>query len=201
MCEQYQKYRDTLQTANTKTQEELDKSLITLSTVIIGVVLTLRQQISSSLPNFGFPIIMWLAVVFLLGCVLSVLVSHFLSLRVNQKIIDAIDKLQQEEGQDSISNQITKAYEETRFVRRANVCSALMFFLGLLTAVYFAALGAHDTMTGVTKRLEEGTVAPKLPTPKAVVPVGAPGAGNVAPKPPKQKPAQPAKPATKSGGQ
>lgn len=55
MREEYRKYSEGLQASNNKTQEELDKTLITLSTAIIGVVLAFRQQIVSGNPNLGFP--------------------------------------------------------------------------------------------------------------------------------------------------
>lgn len=140
--DQYKKYSENLQSANSKTQEELDKSLITLSTVIIGVILTLRQQIASSVPNIGFPVLMWIAITLLITCVLSVLISHFLSLWVNRRLIESIDNLQQAEDPVGFAEEVQRAHERTLWVSVNNYISAGLFFLGLVAAVSFAIYGA-----------------------------------------------------------
>ena len=134
--EQYLSYSQSLQTANNKTQEELDKSLITLCTVLIGVALTVRQQVSATNSGFGFPVSLWATIILLLLSILTVLLSHFLSLWVNQSIIDAIDNEKDLDG----------PYSKTRFVKMANYFSAGLFFVGLLTAVLFAFRAANGVL-------------------------------------------------------
>lgn len=139
---QYEKYSEGLQNANNKTQEELDKSLITLSTVIIGVILTLRQQISTSFPDFGFPFLMWLAIVLLVLCILAVLTSHFLSLHINQRLIQSIDECRSAEFPQRVLPKVEAAHAKTALVAFNNYLSAGLFFCGLVTAVAFAVSGA-----------------------------------------------------------
>lgn len=140
--EQYKKYGENLQSANSKTQEELDKSLITLSTVIIGVILTLRQQIAAGAPTLGFPIFMWIPITLLILCVLGVLISHFLSLWVNGRLIDAIDNLQQADDPLPLVPEVEKAHKKRLWVRVSNYASAGLFFFGLVATVAFAVYGA-----------------------------------------------------------
>lgn len=139
---QYEKYSEGLQSANTKTQEELDKSLITLSTVIIGVILTLRQQISTVMPGFGFPPLMWVTIVLLVLCVFSVLISHFLSLHMNQQLIKAIEECRDAQRPIDLLPRVEAVHRKTALVAVNNYMSAGLFFCGLVAAVAFAISGA-----------------------------------------------------------
>ena len=125
-----EEYKKNLIDINRKTQEEFDKSLITLSTVLIGVCLTLRQQFIVRDQTFGFPWPIVLALVCLLGCVAAVLASHRVSMAVNEKMIDAIS-----EGDDP-----NKYYDQTKRTRWLNASSTWLFFFGLGFTVLFASL-------------------------------------------------------------
>lgn len=126
-----QAYLDGLYKDNAGTRDELDKTLITLSTVTMGVVLTLRQQIANANPEvpLGFSPPFWWAVYALFTCITVVLVSHFVSMAVNQRIIRAIEGLTQWDG--AAHEALTRVQQNVRWVKALNVLSALAFLVGL----------------------------------------------------------------------
>lgn len=134
--EQYKEYSEKLYNYNNKTQEELDKSLISLSTILIGVNLTLRQQIAASNPKIDFPPLLLIALTVLTLCVASVLASHYLSISVNKTMIRDIDA----------GRHPHKSHSRSRFIELANTFSGWIFFLGLILTMLFAGLGTSGRL-------------------------------------------------------
>lgn len=133
----YIAYKEKLYEIDRKTQEELDKSLITLSTIVIGFCLTIRQQFVAQNSKFGFPTMFFIAIFLLILCIAAVLLSYRLSMKVNKKMIKAIDSLRAPD----------EHYSETRIIDIANSTSIWLFFLGLLSTIVFASLGASGNMS------------------------------------------------------
>jgi FtsH-binding integral membrane protein len=136
----YTQFADKLQAADAKTQEELDKTFITLSTFLIGAVFTLRAQFASTNSSFGFPPILWIAIIVPLACILSIIRSHFLSLEIHRGIYDAIDKW---DGTLESTKAIEAAHKGREAVRGNNKTSAVLFVIALIAAISFGIGGAH----------------------------------------------------------
>ncbi|MVN88792.1 hypothetical protein GO986_18800 [Deinococcus sp. HMF7620] len=130
-------YAEGLRKDNAATRDELDKTLITLSTATLGVVLTLRQQIASA-PGagpIGFSPLFWGGAAFLFVCIGAVLVSHFVSISVNDRILTVIGKLTKWDGE--AYEAVKDAQEKVRHVKRLNKLSALAFLIGLGCSVIY----------------------------------------------------------------
>lgn len=132
-------YVEGLRKDNAGTRDELDKTLITLSTATMGVMLTLRQQIATGrpegMPPLGFSPLFWGGAGLLFVTIMAVLASHFVSLAVNRRIIDSVEGLTS--WDDAAYQRVLRAQSKVRHVHRLNLLSSLAFVAGLALSVLY----------------------------------------------------------------
>lgn len=140
----YTAYLNSLYAASERTQEELDKVLITLSTFSIGFLATIRQQFENRSPGFGFPDILLTSIAFFVFCIVMVLFSHFISKIVHDNIINKINHFIDVEETDVVKIQtaINSEHSNSRYIKLANFLSAAAFLLAVAAAVDFFYLFA-----------------------------------------------------------
>lgn len=186
MTDQKQEYRNLLITAEQKSQEDYDKTLVSLSGGALGLsLLFIENVIGDSAPISGhFLVAAWILWAFSLA---AVVLSYFCSGMALRKSIEQCDKNDYSEGVGG------KAAKATSYL---NAASGILFILGVISIIIFCSknigvkeMSNNNGNTGGTKGY---TPPPPPPAPAPVVMPSAPSRGplteGVIPPPPPPTP-------------
>lgn len=131
MSEDLKKYRDHLVVAEQKTQEDFDKTVLSLSGGALGISFAFITDVAGE-PPFIQPLLLFLAWLCWGASVSSVLVSYFASHLALRKTIKQVDA-----GQ-IYNARVGGAYDLA--TAALNGLGALLFIGGVILVVYFAYL-------------------------------------------------------------
>ncbi|MDQ8037034.1 MAG: hypothetical protein REI12_06395 [Pedobacter sp.] len=185
MSQEIESYRNTLIAAEQKSQDDYDKTIVSLSGGALGITLLfIENVIGDSAPQETWALIS--AWSFWAASLAAVVISYFFSRLALRKAIDQCDSNNYSEGVGGWATKTTNAL---------NAVSGLFFVTGIIFVIIFCShnLGGESMSKSNNSSGTRGQTPPPPPPARPAPPVTTPGTPTtgVIPPPPPPKPANP----------